>query len=94
MQRYCSELTEKLLKSIDKEYNVSTNLVSQRDLPRRLHVRTRKRLSGHSRSPVRRVAACTSSVRESISLVYVCIRVRITCDLYMCSVAAATTAIV
>lgn len=23
MQRYCSELTEKLLKSLDKEYNVS-----------------------------------------------------------------------
>lgn len=67
MQRYCSELTEKLLKSLDKEYNVSKAEcgVSRRDAPRRLRVRTRKRLSGHSRSPVRGLAAaCTSDVRE------------------------------
>lgn len=41
MQRYCSELTEKLLKSLDKEYNVSKAegccavLYSRREMPHR-----------------------------------------------------------
>jgi len=88
MQRNCSELNEKLLKSLDKEYNVSKAEcgVSRWDAPRRLRVRTRKRLSGHSRSPVRRVAACTSSVRECSVVcvsIYVCV--------CMCSSVAATT---
>lgn len=41
MQRYCSELSEKLLKSLDKEYNVSKAVVCRGEMHRAVSVSVR-----------------------------------------------------
>lgn len=64
MQKYCTELTEKLLKSLDKEYNVSSGKKARRAA--RPYVQTTTMLLSRStRAPS--VPVCSPPVRECAS---------------------------